>query len=982
MVHRPSDSRLLANLLSHEKDYSKHLSVLLDYSQSSLASFSAYAATCTPPTSQVIIAVAGNLAGADDALRNYAAAVERWQEQLRALKQMEDDVGNIMRDREILVTRLIKASKQQKPARDSVLGGSPSGSTLSVTKPEVHVGQKLSAAQSELQACEAHLASKEQELNVFRLHTIKSGLQARCRVMGECGWAWGEMGKEGIRALDTLGMENGYGSPFGYPYLHKPLPGHDQAGSDVSSLAPSQSASQVGHSSEQSTLVGPPWRASSPLTVPTPPKPYTLQIPPAHSIGEYAMPNGTVQHSTIEEEPGGGSSAEEDETAIPTEVHENPRFSKGKPKAKAPSISASVPSRHVSFSLRGPKASTSESMLGEASSLRSESPTKKTKKRSGSMLGNLAALFHVGGSRNDVDDSTRTSPSKAPGRWQSRIDRNLASVKRGDSSDEEGPTPSHSYARATSPTPILLNSPGKGSPVEGDTQRLKKRALKRGSVQAPSPARTVNADKGYASDTVAESVSKARGRSGRDKTRSKSPSETGVNGPAKPSSPKQNDWASAGASSTRLKKPPNGALALLSEGGPSLSRNSSISKQSISSSASAPPRTGSMLHISTPSPLGRQGSISRKRTASLNVTPTSNGPPTPTKHKRTVSTSATSTSTRLPNGEPSLMSIVEGMSRINKDAALKQDPNRLLVVPKAPGPVNITIDEVRAEVNAVARQHSEGSATPRPRLKKEKEQDGEEHNYRNSLLMSASISAPSLPIATASQPKPLPAKMPLRSALRNASRTPSPNPNSPPLPPPALSLSQPQRPAAVSPNGNVPAPAPTRPSDTLTVLRPDLMSKRRASDVSSISSYETGHEVFDDEPEPTPPPSPTLPPPPPPPHDNVSDVSNSTTSTASPPVRRKSVRMSLPPTFSATPPALDETDEDERERHEPWSRSSRARGGSATPRAENAGNGGAWGSRIEQNGARDVWADSSDEDTEYSAAKRLLTRLARKQEAK
>lgn len=110
------------------------------------------------------------------------------------------------------VTRLIKASKQQKPTRDSVLGGSPSGSVLSITKPEVQVGQKLSAAQSELQACEAHLASKELELNVFRTHTIKSGLQARCRVMAECGWAWGEMGKEGIRALDTLGMENGYGT--------------------------------------------------------------------------------------------------------------------------------------------------------------------------------------------------------------------------------------------------------------------------------------------------------------------------------------------------------------------------------------------------------------------------------------------------------------------------------------------------------------------------------------------------------------------------------------------------------------------------------------------------------------------------------------------------------------------------------------------------------------------------------------------------
>jgi hypothetical protein len=30
MVHRPSDSRLLANLLTSEKDYSKHFSLLLD----------------------------------------------------------------------------------------------------------------------------------------------------------------------------------------------------------------------------------------------------------------------------------------------------------------------------------------------------------------------------------------------------------------------------------------------------------------------------------------------------------------------------------------------------------------------------------------------------------------------------------------------------------------------------------------------------------------------------------------------------------------------------------------------------------------------------------------------------------------------------------------------------------------------------------------------------------------------------------------
>ncbi|KAI0354480.1 hypothetical protein OH77DRAFT_1521747 [Trametes cingulata] len=983
MVHRPADSRLLANLLSHEKDYSKHLSTLLEYSHSSLASFSAFAAACAPPTSQVIIAVAGALAGADDALRNYAAAVERWQEQLKALKDMEDDVGNIMRDREILVTRLIKASKQQKPARDSVLGGSPSGSSLSITKPEVHVGQKLSAAQAELQACEAHLAAKEQELNAFRTHTIKSGLQARCQAMAECGWAWSEMGKEGIRALDTLDMANGHGSPLAHPYLHKPLPGYEKAGSDISSIAPSQSASQIGHSSGPSTLVDSSWRSSSPLSIPTPPKPYTLQIPPAHSIGEFVLPNGTLQHATIEEEVGGGSSAEEDETATAVEVRENPRFSKRKPKAKTAPPPPAPPSRHVSFSLRGPKASTSESLTGEPSSLRGDSPNKRSRTRAGSVFGSLAALFHVGGSRNEPEDPLRTSPSKTQGRWQTRIDRNLASVRRGDSSDDDLPALSHSYGpRTASPAPILLNSPGKESPGNaGDPHRLKKRSLKRGSVQAPSPARMVDTEKGYASDTVTESVSKARAKSNRQKAHTRLATEMGANGSAKPSPPKKSEDPGVGpsGSSARLKKSPNTAVTLLAEGQTSLSRNSSISKQSITSSASAPPRTSSASHVSSPSPLGRQGSVTRKRTASLDVSASAQSSPsvsTPTKHKRTVSTSGAPSTTRtvLTTGEPSLMSIVEGISRINKDAAVKQDPNRLLVVPKAPGPINVTIGADLGETSTASQGRSEGCPSARPRLKREGQ--SEESNYRNSLLMSASVSAPSLPIETASQPKPLPAKMPLRSALRNASRTPSPNP---PQPHPKPVIAAAPTPAT---NGKLPAtrnePASAIPrSATSSTITPEIMAKRRESDISSISSYETGREVLDDEP--SPPGSPVVPPPPPH-HDEpaggseLSHSTASTSSTASPPVRRKSVRMSLPPTFSATPPALDETDDDDEEghRHEPWS----SRAGSSTPRAETGG----WGSRIEQNGARDVWQDSSDEDAEYSAAKRLLTRLSRKHE--
>ena len=102
MVHRPTDSRLLANLLSQEKEYSKQLGIALETSQASLSSFSAYASASAPPISQVILAVAGALAGADEASRKYLEAVDEWRDQLRRLKEFELTVGNIMRDREIL----------------------------------------------------------------------------------------------------------------------------------------------------------------------------------------------------------------------------------------------------------------------------------------------------------------------------------------------------------------------------------------------------------------------------------------------------------------------------------------------------------------------------------------------------------------------------------------------------------------------------------------------------------------------------------------------------------------------------------------------------------------------------------------------------------------------------------------------------------------------------------------------------------------
>ncbi|KAJ3981242.1 hypothetical protein F5890DRAFT_1418030 [Lentinula detonsa] len=221
MVHRSADSRLLANLISHEKEYTNQLQSLLNLSHASFNSLSAYAASSPPPASQVILAVASSLSNVDNALRVYAAAVEEWTKYLKELKDLEDEVGNVMRDREILVTRLLKASKSTpKPSsnRDSLMfSPSPpaSSSSLSLKSNEdpsttyastsffsalnpgpMSANKKLQTAQAELQACEAHLAKKELELDGKRSSAIRDGLRIRFRALAQCGWRWTETGKE------------------------------------------------------------------------------------------------------------------------------------------------------------------------------------------------------------------------------------------------------------------------------------------------------------------------------------------------------------------------------------------------------------------------------------------------------------------------------------------------------------------------------------------------------------------------------------------------------------------------------------------------------------------------------------------------------------------------------------------------------------------------------------------------------------------
>ncbi|KAI0072249.1 hypothetical protein K474DRAFT_1668058 [Panus rudis PR-1116 ss-1] len=845
MVHRPADSRLLVNLLSHEKDYLKQLLHLLDQSQTSLASFSAYAAASPPPASQVIISVAGAFAGADEALRKYAGAVEQWQVQLRMLKEMEDEVANVMRDREILVTRLIKASKSsnQKSARESILataGSSSSTLSFSNMKFEVPIGSKLATAQTELQACEAHLAIKERELEEMRTRTIRIGLQVRCRAMVECGWAWGEMGKEGLRALDMIDipMPNGHGLPsHSRPTSeYQPPRSLDHGSSDHSSVTPSQSASQTAHFDLPflpSSRPGSP-KPQPPLPLPPIPsssKPYTLNIPPAHSISELTLPNGyRHQIAREEEEEGAGSSAEEgdDMQDGAVQVHENTRFSKrgssviNLPKKRneaanghGRAVSESLPNRRVKFQPSGSDSHLVRNGTGKGKDKERDIPVvyKKEPQRRGSVLGGIAAFFHVRGRHvtgDDADDGG--SVSSKP--WHTRTNKNLSKAKKGDdSSDDELPA-SASAPASTYPNYSSSLTASTSAPVIPDlnTGRLRKKSsAKRSSVQAVplSSSRNrlsdvmedVNAEKGWASDGAEPPpTSPPLPHSSHKKKGKKKARELSVD-----------DVSGSGDSPNQKGKLPNGSGILTSSlpTEASISRNPSLSKHSTASTpattsaagettihpATPTRRNSASQHSSPPQWNGTAGS-SRRRTASLDVGALKTQMPTKvlsgTGYPDLPRTSTTSTSTTPPtkkrrsastshahNTDPgqSLMSIIEGVRQSRDGWAKMQDrvspdPNRLLVSVKAPGSVVEKLglfDEVTGDVKLNATQtQSKGG-------EKEIEPTPLVWQPRPNSPPPIASGSQSLSRSSTSQSKRA-AQTPLRSALRHAGTSRSPSP--------------------------------------------------------------------------------------------------------------------------------------------------------------------------------------------------------------
>lgn len=196
--HAASDSRLLSNLIKAERN---HISDLRSTVSSALAASSALSAWGTseaPDINDTSTGLATLLSACSDVQSTHIAAIETYRAALKAVVDRETSMRSIVRDRDILVSRLIKASNKN-------------ASETSKKSPEERA-EKVETAQRELQACEEVLASEEAALVGVKRRTFKEALTMRMKTMGDAGAAMVDAAQEAILLLDAFDS-NAYQMP-------------------------------------------------------------------------------------------------------------------------------------------------------------------------------------------------------------------------------------------------------------------------------------------------------------------------------------------------------------------------------------------------------------------------------------------------------------------------------------------------------------------------------------------------------------------------------------------------------------------------------------------------------------------------------------------------------------------------------------------------------------------------------------------------
>ncbi len=186
-----TDSRLLQNLIKGEKSYIDNLAAASHSGYAAASALAAWGTSEAPDISKASQTLAEILASVADAQRTHVQALEGYRSALKDVLDREHSIRSVVRDRDILVGRLIKASKKKVSKKDSGLS-------------QDEKMEKVNAAQRELHACEQVLASEEAALVGVKRRTFKEALTMRMKTMGDAGSAMVDAAKEAILLLDEF----------------------------------------------------------------------------------------------------------------------------------------------------------------------------------------------------------------------------------------------------------------------------------------------------------------------------------------------------------------------------------------------------------------------------------------------------------------------------------------------------------------------------------------------------------------------------------------------------------------------------------------------------------------------------------------------------------------------------------------------------------------------------------------------------------
>ncbi|GAA5831384.1 hypothetical protein JCM11251_004005 [Rhodosporidiobolus azoricus] len=264
------DTRLLSNLLKTEKDAMqafKHYTVTASSAGAALSAWSVTDSADTGDIMDAALRISQLLSSLTDAQRSYLHALSTYRASLKDVLARETALRTVVRDREILVNRLIKIGNKRPKDKEGAV--------------EEHQA-KLDDAQRELRACETYLQEEELALSHAKRRSFRDGLAQRMRSMAELARVMEESAREAVGILGELEGEDGEERDEGdfHPshHLHNSHP-YDLGSEAGDSIAPSQSASQaMSRASSSSSLSSLRHRHAN-----APPLPTNLHIDPRPS---------------------------------------------------------------------------------------------------------------------------------------------------------------------------------------------------------------------------------------------------------------------------------------------------------------------------------------------------------------------------------------------------------------------------------------------------------------------------------------------------------------------------------------------------------------------------------------------------------------------------------------------------------------------------------------------------------------------------